>query len=81
MATFLNVAPGETKTDEGVRLSVRDDGEAAWLHGKWLDLAPSHAVAWIDGMATFYTAAGRALLPGQFPAWVVRSKRRGGRSP
>ena len=78
MALFLNVAPGETKTDEGLRLTVLSNGEAAWFHGKWLDLGPEHAVAWIDGSATFERQDGKALQMGDFPAWVARSKRRGG---
>lgn len=78
MAIFLNVSIGETKSDDGLRLTVREDGEAAWFHGKWLDLAQDHAVAWIDGHPTFEKPDGTVLLMGDFPAWVARSKRRNG---
>ena len=78
MAVFLNIAPGEEKTAPGLRVSVRQDGEAVWMHGKWLDLGPDHAVAWIDGAATFKRADGRELSMGSFPGWVVRSSQRGG---
>lgn len=75
MALFLNIAPGETRNAPGLRLTVREDGEAAWFHGKWLDLGPDHAVAWIDGRAVFRRPDGRTLHVGEFPAWIVRIDR------
>ena len=78
MATFLNVGVGETRAGPGIRLCVSDDGERAWFHGKWLDLGQDHAVIWIDGAARFIRADGKVLLPGEFPAWVIKSSKRGG---
>lgn len=78
MAVFLNIAAGEEKTAPGLRVSVRQDGEAVWMHGKWLDLGPDHAVAWIDGEAIFERPDGRRLFLGEFPGWIVRSSVRGG---
>ena len=80
MPSFINIAPGETKTDAGLRVEVSQDGERVWMHGKWLDLGPDHAVIWIDGAAKFVRPDGRVLGVGEFPAWSVRAPRRGGAS-
>ena len=48
------------------------------MHGKWLDLGPDHAVAWVDGVARFERADGRQFTLGSFPGWVVRSSKPGG---
>lgn len=72
MPQFLGLARGEERTAPGIRVRISDDGERVWMHGKWLDLGPDHAVAWIEGAATFVRPDGKELRPGQFPAWVVR---------
>mgnify|MGYP001767001541 CR=1 FL=1 len=78
MASFLNISAGQTKTDTGLRVEVSPDGERVWMHGKWLDLGPDHAVIWIDGAVKFRRPDGKTLGVGEFPAWSVRSSRRGG---
>lgn len=55
MPIFLGIEPGETRTAPGIRVTVLADGETVWMHGKWLDLGPDHAVAWIEA------GKGRAL--------------------
>ena len=72
MAHFFGIAPGKEKTAPGIRVRVSEDGERVWMHGKWLDLGESHAVAWIERGAHFYRADGRVLRLGQFPAWVIK---------
>ena len=51
------------------------------MHGKWLELGPDHAVIWAEHGATFRNASGKTLMMGQFPAWVVGSRKRGGGGP
>lgn len=75
---FLGIEAGQTKTGEGVRVTISEDGERVWMHGKWLDLAEHHAVAWIEGRAEFGRPDGKVLRPGQFPAWTVRAGKPGG---
>jgi hypothetical protein len=72
MAHFFGILPGEEKTSSGIRVRVSDDGERVWMHGKWLDLGPTHAVIWIDGTARFHRADGKIMRLGDFPAWVIR---------
>ncbi len=74
MPHFFGISPGEEKTAPGIRVRVSDDGERVWMHGKWLDLGPDHAVIWIEGDAEFRRPDGKILKLGQFPAWVVRGK-------
>ena len=78
MPHFFGISPGEEKTGPGIRVKVTDDGEQVWMHGKWLDLAEDHAVAWIENGAEFHTKSGKDLHIGDFPAWVVRSSVKGG---
>ena len=74
MAEFYGIAAGEEKLAPGLRVKVQENGERVWMHGKWLDLGPDHAVAWISGKYKFVTCKGKRLLVGEFPAWVVRAK-------
>ncbi len=73
MASFFGISPGEEKTAPGLRVSVTPDGESVWMHGKWLDLGPDHAVVWVDAgaVATFVRPDGKRLRLGQFPGWPV----------
>lgn len=77
-AQFLGIGVGETREGAGIRVEVAPGGDKVWMHGKWLELADHHAVAWIEGNAEFVRPDGKVLLPGQFPAWSVRSTKRGG---
>ncbi|MTK11876.1 MAG: hypothetical protein F8N39_07260 [Clostridiaceae bacterium] len=72
MARFFGIAQGEEKTAPGLRVRVSEDGERVWMHGKWLDLGPDHAVIWIERKAEFRRSDGRSLRLGDFPAWVCR---------
>ena len=74
MPRFYGIAPGEEKTAPGIRVRVSDDGERVWMHGKWLDLAPHHAVIFIapGRKAVFRRPDGQARTLGQFPAWTIR---------
>ena len=74
MPAFFGISPGETRSAEAIRIEVRADGEAVWMHGKWLDLGPDHAVAVFAGGASFQRPDGKVLTLGDFPAWVVRGK-------
>ena len=78
MAYFFGILPGETIVDEAIRIVVPVDGERVYMHGKWLDIGPDHAVIVYRGSPKFIRADGRALLCGEFPAWAVRGK---GKSP
>ncbi len=71
MPLFFGISPGEERTAAGIRVGVRADGEAVWMHGKWLDLGEDHAVIWIDGEATFVRPDGKRLRLGMFPSWPV----------
>ena len=72
MPQFFGIAPGEEKKAPGLRVRITPDGERAWMHGKWLDLGPEHAVVWIGPKekARFIRHDGTALALGRFPAWV-----------
>ena len=72
MARFFGIAPGEEKSAPGIRVRVSDDGETVWMHGKWLELGPDHAVIWIERGVTFRRPDGKCLSLGEFPAWIVR---------
>ncbi len=78
MPRFFGIKPGEEKSSAGIRIKVAADGESVWMHGKWLDLGPTHAVAWITKKAVFSRPDGKKMRLGDFPAWVVRggTKRR-----
>lgn len=74
MPFFIGISPGEEKTANGIRVRIRPDGDAAWMHGKWLDLGGEHAVAWVPpgSRMTFTRRDGKTFVVGSFPAWVVR---------
>lgn len=72
MAHFFGISPGEEKIAPGLRVRISDDGERVYMHGKWLDLGPDHAVIWIERGAKFKRPDGKTLRLGDFPAWVVR---------
>ena len=72
MARFFGISQGEEKSAPGLRVRISEDGERVWMHGKWLDLGPDHAVIWIDHKATLIRPDGKALRLGDFPAWVCR---------
>jgi hypothetical protein len=76
MAEFFGISIGEEKTSNGLRVRIREDGEAVWMHGKWLELGSDHGVIWVDGGQSpdFIRADGRVLKMGSFPGWVVRGK-------
>ena len=78
MARFFGIAEGETREHPGLRIHVLADGEKAWMHGKWLDLGPDHAVAYVEGEIELERPDGRRLRPGQFPCWRVDNLRRPG---
>jgi hypothetical protein len=77
VTAFFGIAPGETREAPGLRVFIRADGEAVWMHGKWLDLGRDHAVAFVDAPASFIRSDGKSLKMGQFPGWVVRGRGRG----
>lgn len=69
----LNLRPGERRREGGLTVDLADDRQSVWVSpGKRLELADSHAVAWIDRTFEAIRADGRRLLLGQFPAWVVK---------
>ena len=74
MPHFFGISPGEEKFALGIRVRVTKDGERVWMHGKWLDLGPDHAVIWIEEKATFTRKDGKPLRLGDFPAWIVKGK-------
>lgn len=74
MALFFGLEPGVERAVPGLRVKIQDDGERVYMAGKWLDLGPDHAVAWIEGKYRFITVKGKSLLLGEFPAWVCTSK-------
>jgi len=76
MALFFGIEPGQERSAEGLRVRIADDGECAWLHGKWLDLGEDHAVVFADERCVFVKADGTQKVIGSFPAWVVRGKGR-----
>lgn len=74
MVQFFNICQGQEVIFPGMRIKVHVSGETVWMHGKWLQLGPDHAVAVIDGRAEFIRPDGKILKVGDFPAWVVRGK-------
>lgn len=76
MPVFIGIAPGEERRSPGIRVAVREDGEAAWLHGRWLDLGDDHAVVFAAAPCRFVKADGSERPLGSFPAWVVKGKGR-----
>jgi hypothetical protein len=72
MPKFFGIAPGQERSAKGIRVKISPDGENVWMHGKWLGLGPTHAVAWITKKAVFSRPDGKIMRLGDFPAWVVR---------
>ena len=82
MQRFFGIALGETRHFNGLKVSLDAHGEYVWMGCKKLDLGEDHGVAVIAPGETigFKTATGKALMLGEFPAWIARGKERKSKS-